>query len=69
MEPARTPIDCLHRVYAPELIPWFEGLIAAWEDGGRASALQYLQDHRGAALKQLKLVQGIGCDAESAVRR
>lgn len=56
VEPARVAVEHCKHVYAPELVPWYEALSAAWENGGRTSALQFLQEHRSATLKQLKLV-------------
>lgn len=56
VEPARAAIAFLQHVEAPEEAAWYEAMIAAWERGGRASALQYLEDHRRASLTRLKLV-------------
>lgn len=41
--------------YEPDWADWYDALVAAWEAGGRPTALSYLVEQRDAALSGLKL--------------
>ena len=55
IEPARASAQLLRERGGEEDAGWFEALIAAWEQGGRASALTYLDEQRSVGLIRLKL--------------
>ncbi|GAB3916919.1 hypothetical protein GCM10011575_33070 [Microlunatus endophyticus] len=54
-EPAKEAAEWFAKALAPEYATWYEDLATAWQSGGRAAALQFLQDSRTAAIDSLKL--------------
>jgi hypothetical protein len=56
LEPARQAIDKLRSMAADDEVAFYEGLVDAWELGGRSAALSYLQRQRDATLARLGLV-------------
>ena len=55
VEPAREAIDFFSTRLSPDDVSWYEGLIAAWEQGERAAAMAYLEEQRQSSLRSLKL--------------
>jgi hypothetical protein len=55
VEPARQAIDKLRSLDADDEVAFYEGLVEAWESGGRSAALSYLGEQRDATLTRLKL--------------
>lgn len=55
VEPASEAAAWFKRALSPADADWYNNLLQAWQDGGRPTALKYLEDQRAAALAGLKL--------------
>jgi hypothetical protein len=56
VEPARDAIAYFQQRDATEDVGWYRGLLAAWESGGRAAALEFLVEYRQQVLTREQLV-------------